>query len=274
MVIYDPADPHLGLYDVDDDATVITLSDWYHEPAATIVGAAVPDATLINGLGRYINGPASALTVFTVTKGVRYRYRLVSISCDPNYVFSIDNHTMTIIEVDGTNHNPLTVDSIQIFAGQRYSFVLTANQPVANYWVRTVPSSSPLASVNPLVETDLHPSPGAAPVPGKPFVGGADKTIQLQIGFAGGLFSINNVVIRDVVNTGPDTSDNVTFRFVTNNAGPWFLHCHIDFHLDAGLAAVFVEDPAGVLKEKGVSQPAEWDALCPTYDALSSTNLR
>lgn len=31
---------------------------------------------------------------------------------------------MTIIEVDGVNHNALTVDSIQIFAGQRYSFIV------------------------------------------------------------------------------------------------------------------------------------------------------
>jgi iron transport multicopper oxidase len=46
-----------------------------------------------------------------------YRLRLVSISCDPNFVFSIDGHSMTIIEVDGQNHVPLTVDSIQIFAG-------------------------------------------------------------------------------------------------------------------------------------------------------------
>ena len=54
----------------------------------------------------------------------RYRFRLVSISCDPNWVFAIDGHTMTIIEVEGTNVQPLVVDEIQIFAGQRYSFVV------------------------------------------------------------------------------------------------------------------------------------------------------
>ena len=55
----------------------------------------------------------------------RYRFRLVSISCDPNHTFSIDGHNMTIIEADGVNTKPLTVDSIQIFAGQRYSFVVS-----------------------------------------------------------------------------------------------------------------------------------------------------
>ena len=50
--------------------------------------------------------------------------RLINMACDPNYIFSIDNHDMTIIEVDGVNSQPLTVDQIQIFAAQRYSFVV------------------------------------------------------------------------------------------------------------------------------------------------------
>jgi iron transport multicopper oxidase len=48
-----------------------------------------------------------------------YRFRLVSISCDPNYFFSIDSHSMTVIEADGNNVQPLVVDSIQIFAGKQ-----------------------------------------------------------------------------------------------------------------------------------------------------------
>src|SRR5260221_14680530 len=48
---------------------------------------------------------------------VSYRFRLVSISCDPSFTFSIDGHQMTIIEVEGTNVKPLTVDSIPIFVG-------------------------------------------------------------------------------------------------------------------------------------------------------------
>ena len=53
--------------------------------------------------------------------------RLVSISCDPNYTFSIDGHNMTVIEADGVNHEPVTVDSITIYAGQRYSFIVRAS---------------------------------------------------------------------------------------------------------------------------------------------------
>ena len=115
---------------------------------------------------------------------LRYRFRLVSLSCDPNYTFSIDNHTMTVIEADTVNTQPLEVDSIQIFAAQRYSFVLEANQDVDNYWIRALPNAGTLGfadginsailrydgaaavepaaitaptSTNPLLETNLHP---------------------------------------------------------------------------------------------------------------------
>ena len=46
-------------------------------------------------------------------------------SCDPNFTFSIDSHNFTVIEVDGVNSEALEVDSIQIFAGQRYSIVVS-----------------------------------------------------------------------------------------------------------------------------------------------------
>jgi len=35
---------------------------------------------------------------------------------------------------------------------------------------------------------------------------------------------------RDVVSIGTSASDNTTIRFVTDNPGPWFMHCHIGAH--------------------------------------------
>lgn len=43
-------------------------------------------------------------------------------------------------------------------------------------------------------------------------------------------YNYANPVQRDVVSIGYP-GDNVTIRFETDNTGPWFLHCHIDFHL-------------------------------------------
>jgi iron transport multicopper oxidase len=44
-------------------------------------------------------------------------------------------------------------------------------------------------------------------------------------------YNFDDPVIRDVVSIG-EQGDNVTIRFFTDNPGPWFLHCHIDWHLE------------------------------------------
>ena len=47
-------------------------------------------------------------------------------------------------------------------------------------------------------------------------------------------YNFDNPVIRDVVSIGTG-GDDVTIRFFTDNPGPWFLHCHIDWHLNASV---------------------------------------
>ena len=45
--------------------------------------------------------------------------RLVVLTCSPrSFTFSIDNHNLTIIEADGIEHDPVTVDSLEIFVGE------------------------------------------------------------------------------------------------------------------------------------------------------------
>uniref|UniRef100_A0A8H7XSD5 Laccase n=1 Tax=Psilocybe cubensis TaxID=181762 RepID=A0A8H7XSD5_PSICU len=363
MVVYDPHDPHKSRYDIDDESTIITLSDWYHTPSPSAGLIPKADSVLINGLGRFAGGPASPLAVITVVPKKRYRFRLVSMSCDPNFTFSIDGHTMTVIEVDGVNVQPLVVDSLQIFAGQRYSFVLNANQPRGSYWIRANPNlaaaigfdgginsailryvgtpavdpNTTLSTNNPLLETNLHPLSNGG-VPGVAQRGAADVNINLNIQFNGTAFNVNNAtfkppslpvllqilskkytpqellpegdvyvlppnkvievslpggaagsphpfhlhghnfhvirsagstvdnyvnpVIRDVVSLG-SAGDNVTIRFVTDNAGPWIFHCHIDWHLQLGLAIVFAENIPGIASSR---HPPSFDQLCPIFD--------
>ncbi|KAJ7598428.1 laccase [Mycena floridula] len=367
MVVYDPKDPLAYLYDIDDGNTVITLADWYHTVSPVLVAGGAPpsaDATLINGLGTS-NGSDSALAVISVRKGLRYRFRLVAISCDPNYTFSIDGHNMTIIEADGISTNPYTVDSLQIFAGQRYSFVVWIranpntghpgfdggrNSAILRYVgaKAVAPTTTQGVSVAPLAETSISPlvNPGA---PGLANINGADYDLPLDFGFdfttlkftingttfvpptvpvllqilsgataatsllpqgsvyglplnktiqisfsvgnaVGGphpfhlhghafdvirsagsdVYNYKNPVRRDVVSTGT-ANDSVTIRFRTDNSGPWFLHCHIDWHLEAGFAVVLAEDAPGT-KQK-VIPPAAWKNLCPKYDSLNQQQL-
>ncbi|KAI0281105.1 laccase [Russula aff. rugulosa BPL654] len=172
LIIYDPDDPHKCLYDVDDENTVITLADWYHYLSTHPAMPPAFNSILINGKGRYPGGPQD----------------------------------VPLAIVEGTNVQPLVVDSIEIFVGQRYSVVVDANQRVDNYWIRALPGDAETALFNfsgfsyvavlhyeaaecdepsqkpwidvpknylPLVETNLHP--------GKPFPGGADININLNV---------------------------------------------------------------------------------------------
>ncbi|KAG1776594.1 laccase [Suillus placidus] len=377
LVIYDPDDPHKDLYDVDDESTVVTISDWYHDPTTVlnkIIGPVTNNSTLINGLGRYPGGPMSPLSVINVEQGKRYRFRVLGLSCDPSWNFTIDGHTMTIIEADGVETVPETVDKLPVFAGQRYSVVVHANQPVANYWVRALPNlgnqsfadglnqailrykgapeedptSSAGPSVLPFNEAKLA-SLMSFPVPGVPEIGKADVNINLVAGNVNGLFTINNVsyhspptpvllqmlsgaqhpsdllpigsvielppnkvveitipetgaapggphpmhlhghkfaVVRVAGNSTPnfvnpiwrDTvsmgtpGDNVTFRFVTDNAGPWFFHCHIDFHLNNGFAAIMAE-ARNQLPIVSESIPETWASLCPADSPHTESRL-
>ena len=66
----------------------------YHFVSTQASPTPTANSTLINGLGRYAGGPNSPLAVVNVAPGKRYRFRLISISCDPNFIFSIDGHNM------------------------------------------------------------------------------------------------------------------------------------------------------------------------------------
>ncbi|KAF5382222.1 hypothetical protein D9615_004365 [Tricholomella constricta] len=142
LIIYDPFDPHRNLYDVDDLSTLLQLGDWWQIPSVTLLTGyegtgivPVSDSGTVNGIGRYQGGPAVPFAVTNVVSGKRYRLRIINQSARNVFTVSIDNHPLTIIEADGVSTVPHTVDIIEMLAGQRYSVVINANQPVANYWI-------------------------------------------------------------------------------------------------------------------------------------------
>ncbi|KAJ7041325.1 Cu-oxidase-domain-containing protein [Mycena alexandri] len=142
LIVYDPDDPLAHLYDVDDASTVLTVADWWHNTSTSglagyIATQIIPvsDSGLFNARGRYNSGPEVEYAAVSVVKGKRYRFRLINMSARANFVVSIDNHTMTIIEADGVATEPNEVNILTIYPGQRYSFVVTANKAVGNYWI-------------------------------------------------------------------------------------------------------------------------------------------
>ncbi|KAJ6466102.1 putative laccase 1d precursor [Mycena vitilis] len=375
FVVYDPNDPLKDLYDVDDDSTIITLAEWYHVLAPAGQDSffktgivPVQDSGLINGKGRYVGGPLVPYAVITVTQGLRYRFRIFSLSCRPFMTLSFDNHTFDVMELDGVEHDPVTFQNADVYAAQRLSVILHANQNISNYWIRAppvggTPKNNPNFDPNlslailryvgaPAVEPTTVDVPGAKlddslmhPIasenPGNLGSGLPDLAVTLNIDQPNApFFDINgisylspslpvllqllsgaskpsdfipseqlillppnsivdisipgngshpfhlhghnfdvilesNAVNKNFVNPPrrdvvPINGGNTTFRFFTNNPGAWFLHCHIDWHLEAGLAVVFGESPAANIAgpQSQIIQP-DWSALCPAYDDLA-----
>ncbi|KAI1313888.1 hypothetical protein EDD11_002423 [Mortierella claussenii] len=155
IIIRDPPETNPFLHAYDEERTVI-LTDWYHQPTGTLLTdylspkshgmEPVPNNGLINGKGTFKCAnvqPAGleceetgerAVIHFVPTR--RYRLRIINTAAATPFLFSIDNHTLQVIEADGTDLNPIMVDSLPINTGQRYSVIVTANQDVSNYWMR------------------------------------------------------------------------------------------------------------------------------------------
>jgi hypothetical protein len=51
-------------------------------------------------------------------------------------------------------------------------------------------------------------------------------------------------------------------RFISNNPGAWALHCHITWHMEAGLLMTFLVGGSDGLQRQLDTAPPEWTALC------------
>ncbi|KAJ3627121.1 hypothetical protein MTP99_014525 [Tenebrio molitor] len=143
-------DPHSSLYDYDLSNHVITILDWTKEVGTDKFMSHMqndagnkPDTILVNGLGRFKHfDSANDTTIFTPTarftveQGYRYRFRLINagfLNCPIE--LSIDNHTLWVISSDGSDFNATEVQSLVTYAGERFDFIVQADQPKDVYWM-------------------------------------------------------------------------------------------------------------------------------------------
>ncbi|CAG8564146.1 10501_t:CDS:2 [Acaulospora colombiana] len=157
IVIHDPNDPHKNKSDFE---YVMTISDWYHTPTGdpsmlprfrneNYFGFdPLPDSAEISGVGQYnCTIPTcnpNRFATYKVQRGKRYRFRIINMSAMTHFWLSIDQHPLTIIEVEGTPINPVAINWLPINIAQRYSAIVVANQSVGNYWIRAVISNCSL----------------------------------------------------------------------------------------------------------------------------------
>jgi len=108
---------------------------------------------LLNGKGQYVPTmeefqdpkfpPVKEVAKHTivVNKGKRYLLRLINTSVDATFIFSIDNHLITVVGADFVPIRPYSTKSVLVGIGQRYHVVVEAKPskdvPGGNYWIRT-----------------------------------------------------------------------------------------------------------------------------------------
>ncbi|CAD6991399.1 unnamed protein product [Ceratitis capitata] len=141
--------PNKATYDFDLPEHYILISDWMHTygeqyfPGEPSSAGIFPDSVLINGRGIYYrkDGTRASTVVppvsFYVTPGKRYRFRLInSISHSCPFQLQIERHNMCVIASDSYDLQPNYFDTLISNAGERYDFVVFANNTAGDYWIR------------------------------------------------------------------------------------------------------------------------------------------
>ncbi|XP_072044923.1 uncharacterized protein [Amphiura filiformis] len=135
-------DPNSDLYDFDLPEHVAIIQAWSNLPASPI-GATTGNSLTINAKGRFESFERedsdeivyTPREIFRVQPDKRYRFRVIGNNACHLEV-SIDNHNLTVIAADGAPIQNISVDRIGVGSGERFDFVLTADQDVGNYWFR------------------------------------------------------------------------------------------------------------------------------------------
>ena len=73
---------------------------------------------------------------YFVKSGEKYRFRVICHGLIYPFRISVDSHTLTIVSSDGYDVKPREFESFIINPGERYDFIITANQTIGNYWIR------------------------------------------------------------------------------------------------------------------------------------------
>ena len=146
MIVRESDDKNKGLYDLDLKEHYLIIHEWTLNSFQATYPMfmhngyySTEDVMLINGRGALPNHPELdvPLAVFTVQRGLRYRFRLINAGfqyCP--IVFSIDGHNLTVIASDGSPIRPIQVESIVSISGERFDFVLDASQIKRDYWIK------------------------------------------------------------------------------------------------------------------------------------------
>ncbi|XP_069142258.1 uncharacterized protein [Argopecten irradians] len=96
---------------------------------------------LISGRGRFYDPITdkhneAPLSIFRVDPNTDYKFRIINAGIVYPFRFSVDNHTLVAIASDGYDFEPVIVDALDIFPGERFDVLLHTSNTIENYWIR------------------------------------------------------------------------------------------------------------------------------------------
>lgn len=338
-----------------DDDVVITLTDWYYGNTEALLKQEHGDEPDIDS--SLFNDTRE--TKWEVETDHKYLIRLINIGMSASQYFYIEDHNLTIVEIDGVKVEPVEVDSVMLTTGQRYGVILqTKNNREKNYGMMSATNmmmrkvylpnwivyddSKPLEAPPEIKTRELHyiddlelrplekiprlrepdhqfefvykdmeyngqhywtmnGTPHLSPkIPTLMTLLSSDDTLYNEPVIYGNstnvFFLQSGEVVEIVLNSNemmkhpfhlhghnfqvlargrkmhydhdsskfpefPMIRDTVTvpnhgyvvLRFVADNPGVWFFHCHTDWHAATGLGVVFIESPELIRKSMKLS---------------------
>ncbi|KAK4497613.1 hypothetical protein PRZ48_010266 [Zasmidium cellare] len=141
LIIHDSDAYFADMYDED---ITITVSDWYHEVTDEIGPSfqSIYNPTGAEPLPQSFLFNDTLNSSIPVKPNTTYMLRLINIGAFVGQYFYIDDHELTIVEIDGVYTEPQKADVLYISVAQRYTvLVTTKNSTSQNYCIVTVADS-------------------------------------------------------------------------------------------------------------------------------------
>lgn len=136
----------------------IILGEWWNQDVDAIEnemmmyggGPNSSDAYTINGLPGPLY-PCSQKDTFiqTVERGKTYLLRIINAALNNELFLSIENHTLTVVEVDAAYTKPFKTSAVMIAPGQTTTVLLTANQPPSSSGMFAIATRPYITSIFP-----------------------------------------------------------------------------------------------------------------------------
>lgn len=144
-----------------DGEHVLLLNDWWHTSQIEQMAGLDerlplpfrwvnnPDSLLINGVGLFNGGNCTGVTgcnttkpecgykVFEVEHGKTYRIRAIGAGSLVLLNLLIQSHSLQVVETDGDYTRRANFGTMEVNNGESFSFLVKADQPIGNYWIRT-----------------------------------------------------------------------------------------------------------------------------------------